>query len=32
MNGHTSHLFKNIFYDVQTEGKRDINTAQLLNK
>ena len=29
MNGHTSKLFKNIFYDVQTEDtKVEINTAQ----
>ena len=28
MNGHTSKLFKNIFYDVQTEDKVGINTAQ----
>ena len=27
MNGHTSRLFKNIFYDVQTVGKEEINTA-----
>ena len=27
MNGHTSKLFKNKFYDVQTEGKGEINAA-----
>ena len=29
MNGHTSKLFKNVFYDVQIEDtKVEINTAQ----
>ena len=27
MNGQTSKLLKKIFYDVQTEGKGEINTA-----
>ena len=27
MHGHTSKLFKNIFYDVQTKGKGEINMA-----
>ena len=27
MNEHTSKLFKNIFNNVQTEGKGEINTA-----
>ena len=27
MNEHTYKLFKNIFNDVQTEGKGEINTA-----
>ena len=26
---YTSKLFKNIFYDVQTEGKGEINTAYI---
>ena len=26
-NGHTYILFKNLFYDVQTKGKGEINTA-----
>ena len=30
MNGHTSKLFKNIYYDVKTVGKGEINTAELL--
>ena len=28
MNGHTPELLKNIFYDVQTEGKGEINMAK----
>ena len=28
MNGHTSKLFKNTFYDVQTESKGEINAAK----
>ena len=27
MNRRTSKLFKNIFYDVQTEGKGEVNAA-----
>ena len=27
MNDNTSKIFKNIFYDVQTEGKGEINKA-----
>ena len=30
MNGHRSKLFKNIFYDVQTEGKGEINMALII--
>ena len=29
MNGHTSKLFKNILYDVQTDGAREIITVML---
>ena len=28
VNGHTSKLFKIIFYDGQTDGKGEINTAE----
>ena len=31
MNEHTSKLFKNVFYDVQTEDKGQINTAFIPN-
>ena len=29
INGHTYKLFKNIFWDVQTEEKGEINTAYI---